>query len=53
MHYLVKKLGFGNKTAAVIMIVVGLLILYKPDLMAWLFAAYLIIIGILKLVVEK
>ncbi|HIK02597.1 TPA: DUF3096 domain-containing protein [archaeon] len=53
MHDLVKKLGFGNKAAAIVMVIVGLLILYKPDLMAWLFAAYLIVIGILKLVLEK
>ena len=53
MHDLVKKLGFGNKAAAVVMIIFGLLILYKPDLLGWIFAAYLIVVGIMKLLLEK
>lgn len=53
MHDLVKKLGFGNKAAAVIMIVFGILILLKPDILSWIVAAYLIIIGILKILLPK
>ncbi len=51
MIALFKKLGIGETAAAIIMIVFGVLILWKPDLLAYLVAAYLIIVGILKLVV--
>ncbi len=53
MHELIKKLGFGDRLAAIIMIVFGILIIYKPELLSWLVAAYLIIVGILKIVVHK
>lgn len=53
MHAILKRLGFGDRLASILMIVFGLLIIYKPALLSWLVAAYLIVVGILKIVVEK
>ena len=51
MFALFKKLGIGESIAAIIMIVFGALIIWKPDLLSYLVAAYLVIVGILKLAI--
>ncbi len=51
MITLLKKLGLGDTLSAIVMIVFGGLILWKPDLLAYLVAAYLVIVGVMKLVI--
>lgn len=53
MHVLIKKLGISDTVAAIIMVVFGALIVWKPELLAYLVAAYLIIVGLLKLLSTK
>jgi len=49
MIRLLKKLGFGETLSAIIMVVAGVLIVLQPNLLGYLVAAYLIVIGLLKL----
>ena len=53
MITLLKRLGFSETLSAIIMVVFGALIIWKPALLSWLVALYLIIVGLLKLFVEK
>jgi hypothetical protein len=53
MHRLLRKLGIGGRIASILMIAFGVMIFLFPDLLARLIAAYLIIVGIVKLIPEK
>ena len=50
MHKMLRKLGIGNTIASVLMIFIGVGILWKPELLAYLVALYMIVVGILKLI---
>ena len=47
-----KLLKSGRKEIAVLSIIFGILIIVKPDILAWLVGLYLLITGILALVSE-
>jgi len=53
MHKLLKKFGINRQVASIIMIAAGIGIWYNPEWLAQLFAIYLIVIGIIKLIPEK
>ena len=49
MHQLFKKFGLGDTLAAILMILFGVAILVRPNLLEQLVAFYLILVGVLKL----
>lgn len=50
MHKFLRKLGMGRMAASFVMIAFGVLVIIYPDLLAQLIAAYLIIVGLIKLI---
>lgn len=52
VHRVLRKLGISGTIASILMIAFGLAIWFFPDLLARLIAAYLIIVGAIKLIPE-
>ncbi len=49
---MLKNMGFTGLTAAILMIVFGVLVIAFPNLIAWLVGIYLIVVGLVNLVGE-
>ena len=49
---MLKKIGFTGLTAAILMIIFGVLVIAFPHLIAWLVGAYLIVVGLVNLIGE-
>lgn len=47
---MLKRMGITGITAAVLMIVFGVLVIAYPHLIAWLVGIYLIIVGVVNLI---
>ena len=49
---MLKKMGITGLTAAILMIVFGVLVIAFPNLIAWLVGIYLIVVGVVSLIGE-
>jgi len=49
---MLKKMGFTGLTAAVLMVIFGVLVIAFPNLIAWLVGIYLIVVGLVNLIGE-
>ena len=47
---MLKKMGITGLTAAILMIIFGILIIAFPNLISWLVGIYLIVVGIVHLI---
>jgi len=47
---MLKKMGITGLTAAVLMIIFGVLVIAFPHLVSWLIGIYLIVVGIVNLI---
>ncbi|MFH1821771.1 MAG: DUF3096 domain-containing protein [Methanobacteriota archaeon] len=47
---MLKKMGVTGLTAAVLMIIFGVLVIVFPNLISWLVGIYLIVVGLVNLI---
>jgi uncharacterized membrane protein HdeD (DUF308 family) len=47
---MLKKMGVTGLTAAILMIIFGILVIAFPNLISWLVGIYLIVVGIVNLI---
>jgi len=52
MKKILRQIGINENIAAIMMIAFGIVIYWRPDLLARLIAIYLVIVGIVKLLPE-
>ena len=49
---MLKKIGITGLTAAILMIVFGILVIVFPSLIAWIVGIYLVVVGLVNLIGE-